>query len=234
MPRLGLVTIDSEGIILDHDEAFCRSMRAAPQDLIGCNALDITAPADRERCATVLGQLLREGGTVGTTKRLIRRDGTHLWVHNSMTLGSSADGLSPLITIVIEPSDPLPGRRAPHSLLEVAKRIHAARRLRNETFGSSLFMDPAWDLLVAAYIFEAEGRVLTTEDLHAELGIMPANAARWMRALSAETLLEYEDRASSGTPSAFRLTVEAHAKFERYLSEAYLALAPSHTPSTFN
>lgn len=223
MTGLGQVIIDDGGTILSVDPRFCATMRAAAEDLVGRNMLDLTSLADRERCIMLLDKLLTDRQPIQTVKRLVRADRTHVWVQNRVEVMAAPDGDPSIrLRIDIEEGSPPSDWVDPAELLNIATFIFEGRRKRSAVFAGSLFADHAWDILLAAYIAEARGRALTIADLHALVGISLVNASRWMRALSAEGMLEYEDGGSTALiTSALRLSCEAHRRFERYLSELH-------------
>jgi len=223
MIERGRVVIDRIGVIVDLDPLFCKTLRSTADVLLGTNMLDYTAPADRERCMHLMERVLIDGRAISTTKRLIRTDESHLWVQSTLSMHRASP--EPLRLSVVMEESPLPaGGVKPEALLKTAKVTLEGRRARSEIFCASLFSDSAWDILLAAYISESEGAVLTMPDLVVLLGVSPANLTRWMRALAAKGLVEYE-AGDGGTPrdAAFRLSCDAHQRFERYLSQRYVA-----------
>jgi len=211
--------IDAAGTILEADELFSATLRQKAS-MVGTNALQITAPGDRDRCARLIAQIIADHQPIKTRKRLIRADGSNLWVQNSLTFIGTPD--DPRIAIQVEDSQPPSGWVPPDELLRVARLVFESRRERARTFGSELFTDHAWDLLLSAYISEAEGSVVSIARLHAWAGISLTTGSRWIRALAGEGLLEYEDGGSSAlVTTPFRLTSSALHKFESYLSLLY-------------
>lgn len=220
MPKNGRIVIDATGLVVAADPAFQAMMRTI-EDQVGINALDITAPGDRSRCTILVGKVLADGLPCSTVKRMIRADGTHVWVRNTLTATGAADAR--LIEIEVAESRPPAGWVEPEKLLHIARMVFESRRGRAATFGSDLFADHAWDLLLSAYICEAEGSVITIARVHGRTGMPLVVASRWMRALRGEGLLEYEDGGNTAlVTTPFRLTSAAHQKFETYLSELHL------------
>ena len=128
MAKLGRLMVDASGTILEVDAAFCATMRMAADDLIGRSALGFTAPADRDRCVSVLAQVMAERVPLATVKRMLRADGTHVWVANSLrpiewTGGTIACEI--LSDEAVPPSDWV----EPSILLRVARFILATRPL---------------------------------------------------------------------------------------------------------
>ncbi len=229
MPHLGRVVIDDTGTVIRADRLFQATIRLDEAQVIGRNLLDFTAPADRERCIFLVDKLARDGIPVSTVKRLICADDTHLWICNHLSLSAPERG-AVRIDISVESAAPPTNWVDPAELLRIARRIVASRAARVARFPAALFIDHAWDILLAAYVREAEGVLLTTADLYETGGLSVANAARWMRALHGEGLIEYES--SDGTETAtssFRLSASAHLKFEQYLSDAHRSFLPPET-----
>lgn len=226
MTRRGNVVVDRAGVILDVDALFCRTLRATPALMLGRNMLRFTAPADHAQCRLLMQRLLVDKMPITTTKRLIRTDTSHIWVQTHLTLASDDRRVS---VVVEDTAAPVVSVR-PEALLRTAKVTLEARRARSEIFCASLFSDSAWDILLAAYISESEGALLTVSDLQAMLGVSLVNLSRWLRALGAQGLIEYES--SDGTlpaEAAFRLSCDSHQRFERYLSDRYAAAISATT-----
>jgi PAS domain S-box-containing protein len=224
MAKLGRLVVDGSGTILEVDTAFCATMRMAPGGLIGRNALNFTAPADRDRCVAVLARVLGERIPLATVKRMLRADGTHVWVSNSLR-PIEQPGAPIACEILSDEAVPPSDWVEPATLLRVARFILASRRAREKAFSAHFFGDPAWDIMVLAYVSEAEGRTLSTADLHASIGISLGNASRWIRALNAEELIEYEDDGASKAlvTAPIRLSSSGHRRLERFLSSLHEA-----------
>jgi DNA-binding MarR family transcriptional regulator len=68
----------------------------------------------------------------------------------------------------------------PDHFLVYAKRIKTSRIRRQTFFHSSLFGEPAWDILLALYIAQAESRRLKVSDIYNESGVPPTTTLRWL------------------------------------------------------
>lgn len=217
MGKLGRLIVGETGTMLEVDAAFCATLKSTRELLLGRNALDVTALADRERCMTLLAGVMADRRTVSTVKRLLCADGSHVWVNNTLRYVTLADG-APACEVSSEKAVPPSDWVDPSVLLRLAKLILLSRRARERAFNAHFFGDPAWGILIHAYVSEAEGRTLSTADLHASIGISLANASRWIRALDAERLLEFEARGSSKAlvTSPIRLSAEGHRRLEEY------------------
>lgn len=228
METIGRVLLDATGTMIEVDRVFAEMLRSSPEKLIGTNALDTTAPADRERCKVLLDGLFVDRQPVSTVKRLIRADGSHIWVNNALMYVADADG-RPGCVFTSRPVDLPDNWVEPNKLLRIAKFIEHSRRARALMFNRQLFTDPAWDIILLAYIHEAEGDVIDTHKLCDTVGISPASASRWLRALMTEQLIECETEVAPEAPITcpFHLTSAAHERIERYLSDLYNTLTPA-------
>jgi len=69
------------------------------------------------------------------------------------------------------------------NLFDVAVAIQAVRRRRDTLFGSDLFGEPAWDILLDLYVAEQSGRMLALSTVGALAGVPQTTAFRWMSQL---------------------------------------------------
>lgn len=218
MSKASRVEIDSRGTIVRVDAAFCAMMRDTPDRLVGTHMLILTAPADHAKCLALFTRLVEEGLSFGTVKRLIRRDMSHVWIFNRAEEIEAEDGERRFALAIRESAPPVP-RRDPGKLRDVARSMLEIRRQRTAIFNSGIFTDHAWDMLSLAYIAEAEGTVLTIADVQAEIGMSSTSITRWIRALGAEELVEYEGGHLARGGAAIRLSAVGHRKFEKYLCQ---------------
>ncbi|WP_380785144.1 PAS domain S-box protein [Sphingomonas sp. R86521] len=217
MPNAGHVLIGTDGKLLDVDAAFCDIMRCDPDGVRGRSVMDLTAPADRQECAKAIETLLETQRPFAIVKRLIRCDGSLVWVRNSVSI--TMDGSRAAMVVgTIEPVAEQDAVGNPAILLDVARLLIRGRRDRELVCDRSLFSDPGWDAVLAAYVAEAEGRAVNIVTLATRLGHAPATIDRWVRALIQHNVLELEYRnPRAEAPKAFRLTTETHRKLESYL-----------------
>lgn len=219
MAGFGRLLMDETGTILEVDAIFCRTMRGRAERIVGRCGSAFTAPGDREQCRQAFGLALRKRTTQVSLKRLVRFDGIHIWVQSRMTPIDAPEGVR--ILADMQEASPPGDWVDPADLLRLARLIVHGRQTREALFKRSLFNDHAWDILLETYIAEAEGRVLTTADVHTAVGVNVVNAARWIRALNADGLIEYEGAHTSLATAFVRLTCDAQGKVERYLSSLY-------------
>jgi len=85
-------------------------------------------------------------------------------------------------------ADPL-SPEAEHSLRAVAERLYAERRRRDEYFPAALFGEPAWDLLLALFIAQDDGRHLTLTEAYAAAKVGAAEGPALIEKLVAAGLV---------------------------------------------
>lgn len=198
------------------DAGFSALLATTHDSLIGRSVLDVTAPDFRPTCAAGMATLRATGDPFVVTKQMIRDDGTRIWVTQSTAPSTLFDERTILATFVaIRMPDT---ERDPRTLLANARFLADSIPERDQMFGKTLLSNPCWDLLVAAYIAEAEGRAADTAALATSVGLDPILAVRWVRALIAEQLFEVEDAAAPPSEARLRLTATAHDSFERFLT----------------
>jgi len=70
------------------------------------------------------------------------------------------------------------------------RRAIRARRLRDTFFGSGLFEDPAWDMLLDLFAAELEGAQVSVSSLCIAAAVAPTTALRWIGKLADAGLFE--------------------------------------------
>ncbi len=222
MYQAGHVLLDSSGQLLSVDRAFCDIMHAEPAALVGRKVLDVTAPADREECGIAIAHLLDTRTPFRISKRLLRENGTLVWVVNAVSLVEGGGGPE-LVVATIDPIVDLDEPRRPAQLLDCAQFLATCRDDRAAVLDTGLLTDTAWDIILAAYVAEAEGRAITINTLAAQLDLQPARALRWINILLAKRIVEIETRqADAVSAKAFLLTASAHRRLETYLAKVNL------------
>lgn len=224
----GRFMLDADATLIDVDSKFADIMRVTRGELMGTKALDLVAPADRDACFPLFHALMTDRGTATTVKRVIRADHSFLWVRITLTYSQDAGG-HPSIAGTAEPMASTETSVEPGHLLRVAEFLEQALYTRSSVIDRRLVMDTAWALLLAIYIDEARGKAFDAARTFAALDLSSATAARWVRALLAESMLvcdEEHDHEVTPTDCAFHLTPSAHARIERYLADLYLTLMP--------
>lgn len=222
--QAGHLVLDMAGHMRGLDQHFCAIMRAEWADMIGRPVLDITAPADREECGEAIRRLCDTGQSFKIDKRFIRDDNTLVWVTNTVSM-MQGGGESMIVATI----DPLiaDDTRQPALLLGSARFLQACKADQRTVFDATLFPDTAWDILLAAYVAEAEGAAIGILNLVDRLGISVDSAARWVNLLIPQGALEVETRLSSPySAKCFRLTGKSHQVLESHLSNVTGLMPP--------
>jgi len=102
------------------------------------------------------------------------------------------------------------GERVGQDPSAAARRLQCLRRDRDRLFGAELFADPAWDMLLALYVAEADGQVLSIDGLCARAMVPAAAALRWVVALEERGLVVRD--ADASPDGAVRLRPETAAR----------------------
>lgn len=103
--------------------------------------------------------------------------------------------------------------------LELASWCVDARRLRDAIFGTQMFSDPAWDILLCLYVLAAHGDKVKITSLAPMTGLATTTAGRWARKLVARGLLEREQDGSDRRRSYISLSHEGYVLVRRYFEE---------------
>lgn len=103
--------------------------------------------------------------------------------------------------------DPLPFAR---SLLE-------ARRMREEYFPTELLREPAWDMLLALYIAQREGRTLKATEASKAARIPYTSWMRLVDRMEAAGLIERREVAEDTRLVLVNLTPETNSRIAEYL-----------------
>ena len=88
---------------------------------------------------------------------------------------------------------------------------------RNSIMETTIFRDPAWDMLLDLYSAEQERRPLTVSQLCYGSGVAIATALRHIDRMVKANLLERRENARDHRSTIVSLTPDARVKFERFL-----------------
>lgn len=69
------------------------------------------------------------------------------------------------------------------------RQIIRLRRMRERHFGSDLFADPAWDILLDLMAAHLEDKRVTVTSVCAAAAVPPATALRWLKALTVKGIV---------------------------------------------
>ncbi len=102
--------------------------------------------------------------------------------------------------------------------MRAARQILARRRLRETIFKSTLFGEPAWEMLLELYIRESSGASITTDELKKAAGGPLSTSARWLKMLERDYLIIRRPHPVDHGTEFVDLTSEAKEALETYLS----------------
>ena len=101
---------------------------------------------------------------------------------------------------------------------KIAKQIYDIRNKRGQLFGSGLFSDPAWDILLDLYLAEEDHKEISITSACIAAGVPTSTGLRWITILIQNGHIErYEDHADARR-SFLRLTDTARDTLEALLS----------------
>ena len=107
----------------------------------------------------------------------------------------------------------------PDSTLSWVQWFMRARRLRERYFGTELFADPAWDMLLDLFASELCGFRTSVSSLCLAGGVPPTTAFRWVNALVEKgTFLRHEDPLD-GRRAFVELSPNASEAMKSYFGE---------------
>ncbi|RZJ08533.1 MAG: PAS domain S-box protein, partial [Rubrivivax sp.] len=97
---VGVLQLDLQGRIDFVNGRMCALLDYAEQELVGTEVDRLVHPDDLPGHRDRLRRLLEHGDSYEIEKRLLRRDGTPVWVHNSVTIIPAAEGGEPAVIAV--------------------------------------------------------------------------------------------------------------------------------------
>jgi hypothetical protein len=98
------------------------------------------------------------------------------------------------------------------------RRAIRARRLRDQFFGSGLFEDPAWDMLLDLFAAELEGVQVSVSSLCIAASVAPTTALRWIGKMVDAGLFVREPDPFDRRRAFMTLTPRTSQEMRRYMS----------------
>ena len=106
-------------------------------------------------------------------------------------------------------------------LARARRGLLRCRQARSRQFGSAMFGEAAWDMLLTLYVSEVDIQTMTLSRL-AQLVEAPASSAlRWVDYLDAQRLVRRDDHPSDRRSSLVKLTDKGRASLKSYLTGTF-------------
>ncbi|WP_375575945.1 PAS domain S-box protein [Paracidovorax oryzae] len=118
---VGVVQTELDGHITFVNRHYSHTLGYGHDELIGTQLLDLIHPADRQLSAHLMRRLAEHGEPFHIEKRCLRKDGSTLWLHNSVSYLADAHG-GPTASIVVC-NDISERKRAENALRESTERL---------------------------------------------------------------------------------------------------------------
>lgn len=110
-------------------------------------------------------------------------------------------------------------QRLSETHLTFVRRLLRLHHVREKVIGKGLFFDPAWNLLLEAYLAHLEGRRLSISALSGLSGTPATTGLRWIGALTDRRLLERADDSTDKRRCWIRLSKAGLARMEAVVGE---------------
>jgi DNA-binding MarR family transcriptional regulator len=106
----------------------------------------------------------------------------------------------------------------------LARLIYDNRRTRSELFEEAMFGEPAWDMLLALYVAEGQGRQQTVSRITSWADAPQTTALRWLEYLERENLISREANPLDRRSVFLKMTDKGRATLEDYLKRTLAEL----------
>lgn len=219
--------------ILGLDDGYAALLGERNAALIGRSALDTLHPDDRSAGAALLQRVWREGQTVSATLRHQRAQGGAVWVNVYVSrLGPAGGAHDGPLAVTCRP---LPDGAGQPSTVEaqwqMARLLLQAIDGGKRAFGESMIGNPATELLLLAYVAEAEARTVRAGDLATRIAVSWPLTQRWLIALDDAGFVECELPGPIEPQSPVRLTPRALAMIEAIFGALVAVVQGSLVPA---
>lgn len=98
----GIAQANIEGKIVEVNDRYCQMLGYSREEILHMTLGQLTHPDDRERNFELIRDCILNGTEFLITKRYICRDGSEIWVNNSVALVIDSDGVKYLTAIAID------------------------------------------------------------------------------------------------------------------------------------
>lgn len=122
------------------------------------------------------------------------------------------------LALVAEPSPSLDASLSRESLVALAREDFARRARRVALFGSAMFGEPAWEMLIALYVLDTSGQRQTIGTLLQFSSTSPSTAKRWLDYLAVHNLIIRDEHPTDRRTAFIRLSPIGREKLDMYYS----------------
>jgi len=127
---IGIVEVDATDAIIAANDRLCQFLGYSREELLHMTVHELTAPEDRERSDEVNARVHTGAGVEGYEKRYLKRDGSRLWVH--VTVSGMYDAQGHFTGSIGTVEDITNRMQAEEAMREVQARLEEATRKRTE------------------------------------------------------------------------------------------------------
>lgn len=167
---------DDRWRLVDADDAMVEALGYPRDHLLGRDLVELMHEDDRSFARERLAELMQDGASVGMRQRFHTADGRLLWMTSHVSLFGAAQRRQLMATV--EPMGEAAAEDLRAVLRRSAERILARRRLRDGFFGSDMFGEPAFDLLLDLFVQEIDGSNAYTTNVAVASGAPMTTALR--------------------------------------------------------
>ncbi len=216
--------------IADLDDAYAAMLGIARATVIGRPVLDFSHPDDRPAGEMFLRRAWTEHGPHSATQRHLHADGTAIWVNVHVSRIGTASAPQLVVTC-----RPLPARGTLPSAVEaqwqMARLLLKAMDGGKRAFGDTLIGNPATEILLLAYVAEAEAMMIQAGDIAARINVSWPLTQRWLLALTTSGFVETERPGPITATTPVRLTPRALAMIEAIFGALIAVVHDSLVPA---
>ncbi|MFH7018906.1 PAS domain S-box protein [Flavobacterium sp. FlaQc-47] len=103
--NVGIAHATISGQVLDVNDRYCQMLGYSREEILSMTLGELTHPDDMERNMTLLKDCIDNGIDFLITKRYVRKDGTEIWVNNSVSVVVDTLGKKYMTAIAIDITD---------------------------------------------------------------------------------------------------------------------------------
>lgn len=209
---------DDRWRLMDADEALVDALGYSRDALMQHDLIQLTHEDDKQFVQEQLEKLMRDGASVGMRQRFRTADGRLLWMTSHISLFGAGQRRQLMATV--EPMGEAEPENPRLTLRRVAVQILSRRRLREEFFGSDMFGEPAFELLLDLFIQEIDGQNVYTTSLAVASGAPLTTALRQIAMLVDRGFVQRVPDPVDRRRVMVQLTERGSAAMWRYLTAA--------------